>query len=290
MNRILHYLALFAGVLCLVCLASCSSGDDGGGEKPTPPPPEPEKPAVSYYQKLFCMQFTSTGCINCPMMSSALKTVIAEQPGRLAVAAFHMHYATYSDPMHLAITQTYFTKLKMSGLPSGFLNIRQAGKFTSDKSTIDKAITAELADNPAFCGVAIQSSYDPTTRGVSVTAKVTSNEARTFRYLILLVEDGIESWQYGSDEAVYVHNNVVRTVLSNNIYGERLNLGKELEAGVEATGTRTATLSEDWEPANMRVIVAALVSDDNGVTWVCNNATECKLGESVDYQIIEEQN
>lgn len=288
MNRILKYLGTTAGILCLFCMSACSgSGEDDPTPNPGPDPnPEPGQTDVAYVQQLLCMDFTSTGCVNCPMMASALTTADVQYPGQLAIAALHMNYGGYTDPMHLAITETYANRLKIEGLPTGILNIRPESKFSSDKTTIDRAIADELIEHTAICGVAVESSYAADTRELSVTAKITSNEAKTFRYLILLTENGIVNWQYGSEEGIeYIHNHVVRTLLSNSIYGERLNQGQALTPGVEATGTRSTTLPKEWDAGCMQIIVAALMSEDNGVTWVCNNARTCKLGEEADYLI-----
>ena len=39
-----------------------------------------------------------------------------------------------------------------------------------------------------------------------------------------------------------------------------------------------------WNLENMRVVVAALISQDGEKTWICVNVNECKAGESVGYQ------
>ena len=241
-----------------------------------------------YFRKALFMQFTSIGCINCPVMSSVLKVVQAERPGRLAVASFHLLYdPTYPDPMWIKINNQYQQKLNVSGLPTGFLDLRTDTRMSSDKASIDAVLDALPDAGGAVCGVAISSAYDATTREVKVDAKVTADAADSYRYLILLVEDGISYFQLGADEALYTHNNVVRAVLSSNVYGERLNQGNALQPGAEATGSRSTTLDAAWNPENMRVIAAALTSQDGGVTFTCRNANECALGGNANYQYNE---
>lgn len=245
-------------------------------------------PAANYARKVLFMQFTSVGCINCPTMSSSLKTVQSERPGRIAAASFHLQYdPNYPDPMWLRINDTYSQKFSVTGLPTGFLNLDPESRMTSDKSSMDKQIDAALAEGNATCGVAIVSTYDDSAREVKIEAKFNSAVTEAYRYLILLVEDAIPYFQLGSDEAEYRHNNVVRAVLSSNIYGERLNQGQALQPGVEVTTNRTAKLGDDWDHRNMRVIVAAMASSDDGVTFTCRNANECALGGSADYQLNE---
>ena len=43
----------------------------------------PVSGGTSYYHKLLGMQFTSVGCQACPALSTTLKAIQTEQPGRL---------------------------------------------------------------------------------------------------------------------------------------------------------------------------------------------------------------
>ena len=65
--------------------------------------------------------------------------------------------------------------------------------------------------------------------------------------------------------------------------GEKLNEGLPLTVGVETKVTKSMTLSAGWDAASMRVIAAALLTEDGGSTYVVNNVNECKVGESVGY-------
>ena len=103
--------------------------------------------------------------------------------------------------------------------------------------------------------------------------------------MVILVEDDIpakgEYEQNGQNEN-YVHYNVVRKVLTN-VTGEKINDNLPLTVGVEVKASKSVTLSKDWKPENMRVIVAAMTSEDGGYNWTVNNVNECKVGGSVSY-------
>ena len=238
---------------------------------------------VSFYHKLLGMQFTSVGCQACPALSTTLKAIQTEQPGRLAVASFHMDFGGVTDPMSTAATNNYRTNIlgNFSGLPRFFYNMRKGTKeMISIKSQIEKELQNELSNYPASCGVAIESVHNAADRTVMVTAKITSNVTNTYRCLIYLVEDGIKYTQMngGND---YTHNNVVRAVVSTSLNGDRFN--GEVKAGTEATMQRSCQLEPGWNVDNMRVIVSMLTTLDGGKTYTCNNVNECKLGESADY-------
>ena len=66
---------------------------------------------VSFYHKLLGMQFTSVGCQACPALSTTLKAIQTEQPGRLAVASFHMDFGGVTDP---TVSCTHLTLPTMS--------------------------------------------------------------------------------------------------------------------------------------------------------------------------------
>lgn len=245
---------------------------------------------VKYYQKLFGMQFTSTGCQNCPELSNIIKRIQADEPGRLVNASFHMNYNN-TDPMTIAMSNTYFTNyFKDSGLPAYYLNLRPT-KYLAFQATIQNGMEEELNNYPATCGVAIETQYDAATRKLEITAKITSATASVYRYDVTLVEDGIIAEQLGLSGSAgtnYEHNNVVRAVLSNNVSGTRVNEGNPLEPGVEVTMSRTTTLNEAWNAEKMRVIVTALASADGGTTYVVNNCNECVVGGSAAYLYADE--
>ena len=74
----------------------------------------------------------------------------------------------------------------------------------------------------------------------------------------------------------YVHQNVLRDLLTS-AEGDFLNGALPLSVGVEVADVKKTVLSDEWDENNMRVIVAAAATMDNGKTYVVNNVTECKV-------------
>ncbi|MBQ6870407.1 MAG: Omp28-related outer membrane protein [Alistipes sp.] len=241
--------------------------------------------AQNFRHKLLGMQFTSIGCPNCPTLGSVIKSIQATQPNRLVPVSFHIDY-TISDPMKIAMGDTYYKTLKGNGLPMFYLDLREGEEMTSVRSVIEQEMAKRVANYPPTCGVAISTAYDSATRQLTIEPRIQSNIASSYRYLIMLVEDNIVYQQYGIT-GDYTHNNVVRAVLSGNIYGDKFNNNQTLEAGVDtplATPV-TTTLPSNWKPENMRVVVSALSTSDNGMTYHCNNTNECAVGQSVGYAL-----
>ena len=238
----------------------------------------------NYYRKLWGMQFTAVSCTYCPRLTNSLKTIMAEIPGKIVLTAFHVMFneQDMADPMRLSINEDIRSIVKHGeGLPLFAFNMEKDEVGIVDQEDM---IRTRLNDFPAAeqasCGVAISTEYDASTGSLTVTGKVTSNVAEQMRYHILLVEDGIGYTQAGEDND-YIHDYVVRDVVSANKWGDVLNNGVALSLGVETKVTRTVKIDKAWNTQNMRVVFAALSM--SGETCVCANINECKLGESVEY-------
>lgn len=267
---------------------------DYGGEKRTDNSvkvrvrPSGDQMSSGYRQKMIAMQFTSVGCVNCPILASAIKNVQADQPDRLIPVAFHMDY-DIEDPMTISMNSRFYSKVSgrddySIGLPMFALNFRQSSEhIVNEYAKIAAEIEHQAELYPAVCGVAVATSYDEASRKVTVNAMFKSDMAMDARYHIFLVEDGYEYYQAGSEEDEYVHDNVLRYISSDNVLGSKLEQGNVLEPGKEYSVTKTVRLENEWEVSRMRVVVAMLISDDGGETYCSNNANECAIGESVDY-------
>ena len=242
----------------------------------------------NFRHKLLGMQFTSIGCQNCPTLSSVIKSIQAAQPDRLVPVSFHIDF-NISDPMRIAMGDTYYSALKGSGLPMFYLDLSPGEEMTSNRSVIESEIKRRVENYPPTCGVAITTSYDAASRELTITPRIQSNTASAYRYLVMLVEDGIVTQQYGVT-GDYTHNNVVRAVLSDNIYGARFNGGATLVQGVDTPLSAPVkfTLASNWKAENMRVVVSAMNTSDGGKSYYCNNTNQCKVGQSVGYSIESE--
>jgi len=246
----------------------------------------------AYGQRVLGVYFTSTGCTSCPSATKGIRNLQEEHTGMISVAAFHSHMGVVSDPMTIAETSEFNSALGgFDGLPRLFWNMRKGTHLIGP--TFNESYAEEIAAYQPQCGVSVQTypsltDYEgkPADAPVeyTITVGITSNVPSVYRFLVFLVEDGIVADQTGDPD--YVHNNVVRKVLTG-ASGDKINDNLPLTVGVEATASRTVTMSPEWRTENMRVIVAAMVSDDGGYNWVVNNVNECKLGENVSYVYAE---
>lgn len=238
---------------------------------------------ASYVQKVVGEQYTSVGCQSCPSLSNAIKEVQKQMPGVLIPVSFHMDFQV-TDPMAVPATTAFQKYHGFQGLPYFNLNFHKASKVETLVPSIVSAVKEEIQNNPSLCGVAVETAYDESSRSLSIKAKVTSNVALRYKYHIFLLEDGLDYSQMGADRS-YRHDNVVRKMFAPDVTGMNMNNREAFAPGVEVIVEKTATLDPEWNPDNMRVVVAALTSLDGEKTWVCNNANECKVGESAGYEL-----
>ena len=237
----------------------------------------------NYKRQYLGTLFTSTGCNSCPLAAKGLKQLQADNPGEIILAAFHADMVV-PDPMTIAETYEFQTALGgFQGLPAFFWNMREES-YTGG-SAFSESFAEEKDAYDTYSGVAVETTYDEGSSKLDVNIGITSNVPSVFRYMVILAEDDIpakgEYEQNGQNEN-YVHYNVVRKVLTN-VTGEKINDNLPLTVGVEVKASKSVTLSKDWKPENMRVIVAAMTSEDGGYNWTVNNVNECKVGGSVSY-------
>jgi hypothetical protein len=208
-------------------------------------------------------------------------------PGVIIPVSFHLDYEV-TDPMTLPINKKFYEKVDIikdgsPGLPMFALNFRQSSKhIINEYAKIQSEIEYQAENFPTTCGVAIETAYVGSEKIVSVTARFKSDITASYRYHILLLEDGIQYGQAGDETGTYVHDNVLRVITGDDVRGTRLNSGNALEVNKEYTVQKTMTISENWNVGKLKVVVAML-KEDADAQWGSYNANVCAVGSSVDY-------
>ena len=274
--------------LAMSCSGTIDTGEDseinGGGPEGNAPGTEV---VSAYKQQMVAMQFTSVGCVNCPVLATSIKNIQKNMPGVIIPVSFHLDYDV-TDPMTLSINKKFYEKVDLirdgsPGLPMFALNFRQSSKhIVSEYAKIQSEIEYQAENYPVTCGVAIETAYDAATRSLSVDARFKSDIAAPYRYHIFLLEDGIQYGQAGDETGTYVHDNVLRAITGDDVRGTRLNSGNALEVNKEYTVQKIMTISDSWNVGKLRVLVAML-KEDSASEWGSYNANVCAAGSSVDY-------
>ncbi len=290
MRTFCRIFALLAAVLPLFACSGTIDKDDTGN----PGDDTGNKPSVElssgYRQQMVAMQFTSVGCVNCPFLAEAIKDVGKNFPGKTIPVAFHLDYGDeMKDPMSISMNEKFYARISYSGrdvlsLPMFAFNFRKSSQpIVNEYAKIVSELELEGKNNPPVCGIAIETSYDAAARKASIKAKFKSDVAKDYRYHIFLVEDGIEYMQMGSENGSYVHDNVLRHIFSDNVFGTKLEKGVVLEPGKEYVVEKSLVLDEGWKADDISVVAAMLCASDGDSAYYGNNANVCGLGKSVDY-------
>lgn len=238
-----------------------------------------------WFHKMLAMEFTSIWCTYCPLLATAIENVSLSYPGRIIPVAFHDN-SMGEDPMTLPLNDKIYEKVNTGdgGLPLFALDFRKSSQhIVNEYSKITSEIDMRLEQHVPDCGVAIETSVDAAAGKLNVTARFKSDVAASYRYHIFLTEDGIKGTQAGHEGgSPYIHNNVLRALSSDNVYGNKLNEGKSLAPGTEYTAKKSFDIPADSDISKMNVVVCILDSKD-GSAYECDNSNSCAAGESIGY-------
>ncbi len=251
-------------------------------------------------------QYTSTYCGYCPLGSE----LVAElQAIRGDIAWVSVHTSQMGPDVFVTDAGTTLADMfgaSLIGIPAGAFN-----RYYIDDNTLNSRgyipvgigyddiptyaemfsdIINESNQMPAFAGVDISTDYDQVTRQLTVTvsgnitadfATYVGNDAALTVYL---TEDGLVSTQTdyslpGRYDEDYVHNNVLRAVVSENVFGDPLTM-----TGTGTySNTYTVTLDSEWNADNMHIVafVGRPVGDNSSAddVWI-NNTNMAKVGGS----------
>lgn len=237
-----------------------------------------------YLRRVCFMDVTSTYCTFCPTAARAIAMLQQNRSDRIVALAFHADMSGGEDPFTTpatAMLETLFPGATQN-LPAVLVDLRES--LGSNNVSVDgaKAYNTSLSGYPATCGIRLESKNNESTGAVDVTVGVTSNAGGEYRLAVVAVESGLIAPQKDGGLTVddYVHNDVVRALMSESLVGDALGV---LEVDVEVTKNFTLTLDSEWNVDNMKIV--AYVTDATGYI---NNVAECDAKDgSCDYALNE---
>lgn len=228
-----------------------------------------------YAKRHLALLFTSTECTSCPHAAKGLVELQNKYPGEISCAAIHS-YMVASDPMEIEESVLFRTAFSVSGLPRLFWNMKKGTNLIGPD--FEDSFLLERSSESASCGVELETVLSSDKSSMNVSVGVTSNYPISYRYIVFIVEDGIDKYQQTGE--YYVHNNVVRDVLSTSVDGDKMNDGLPFTTGVQVKAEKTVKIDPEWNTDNIRVIACALSSSDGGNSYTVENVAECRAGEN----------
>ena len=213
-----------------------------------------------FFRGTAILRFTATWCYNCPLMNKAIYAVAERMPGR--IAAMNMHAISSEGGLAYWESGDYEEVYGIPGYPTGIANnmamINNSRSLDELEAFVEGIVDEAVASYPAHVGI---SAYSQMTEdgGVRVDMSIAVKETSEYKVCVFLLENGLvypqEDYTDGLVED-YVHNGVVRAVLTDDIFGDPLSLVEAqsvIEYSVEADIPRSVL-----DPANLSVVIAVV--------------------------------
>ena len=191
-------------LLILLCaLVSCVGQKEDPEEDVTPGGTTPAGTAAG-----IVLDFTATWCVNCPRMTTAIEEAAAERP--LIPICVHFQDEFVNDQGKELISH-----FGVEAYPSAVVNMFKESLTTTTSKDL---IVAKLKTIGAMIAVPILKAelVDGTLK-----VKVTGGDNGSYTVSAAVLEDGLVAPQTGAGDN-YVHNNVFRGFLQENLLGDSL--------------------------------------------------------------------
>lgn len=235
---------------------------DGGGSK--------------YFRRVLAFKYTGQWCVNCPLMTAALKKIRSSDPDRLNTIAVHLsNTSERPDDLEVPAGVQLYRKTGSAGLPTTQIDYREM--CSSQVSNLERAIDKSIQDYYATSVVAITSKIEGNQAIIEVKAKF--SELGNYKIGCAITEDGIvRNNTVGSTSGQY--NDVLRA-FATDPFGDDLG---EVENGGEITKTYTVDLNDNWNKENLKVVAFIIKNHGADHENYANNSAECGINGSVAFK------
>lgn len=235
---------------------------------------------AKFYRRVCLMKFTQINCSFCPDGARKLDLLQDFFPGRIVEMAFHSS-SLGADPMAIAETET-IQRVFPTSYPGVVTDMRSAADGQALYAATKEAVQLSIDSHPALCGIELSSSYDAQSGKLSVDVEVKADAGGNLSLAVYLLESKLVYPDYpqkdgGLTVSDYVHNHVVRKMLSANVMGDDLGA---MSPDQESKKSYEASI-EGWDADNMDVV--AYVIDKS--TGYITNVSQCKAnGGASEYE------
>ncbi len=257
---VLQFWASYATTSTYDTPSTITAVDFSTPERPDDPQPE----STNFVRRVLALQFTGTGCGNCPRVIAAFRALSQDEEYKdLFVHAADHSYNTY-DPMYL--DGKLAAAFNITSYPSVLIDMRQAPQ--SFESAITAAIKTcyERMDAPA--GISVHSKVS----GNSVIAQVSvkAGEENSYYLGAMVLESGISAEQAngsGTPGDFSIHENAIRLIDANKNF-KGYSLGT-IKPGEVVDRVFALNLDSSWKQENCH-LVFYLCAPEGSNLYVCN--------------------
>ncbi len=259
-------------------------------------PADPEPGSTDFKAKVMVIEFTGTGCPNCPPMKTLVHTAMADEAFADKVVLLTYHSYNEADPAYYG-NKDFPNSFNITGYPNVICDMYQFfsnyQKPVSEFTGIVNALYDAKEDVAA--GIAVNSVLSEDGQ-LLVKATVKSAETASYRVGAFLVEDGIYGKQASAtEEWMHTHDGVIshvdgRFTTANGkkrFYGHDLGSIAKGEAkdhmfiwNINQIEEMRSGSRKPFVRENLRVVVyvSSVGQDERGDQfYYVNNVVECPL-------------
>lgn len=298
----------FCLILAFSSIATSCSSDDSTSQKDD----DPIKGDTYYVHKVSLEDYTSIGCVACPIGSFTIEEIAkTEFAERVIPIGIHADFQGIKDPWTLPLSNQFAVHMKVQYLPSLYWNRNNVrwnsgdflyGDYDENENVyyfLEQDLFKEYIEENNYIkeksniGIKIASDLTLEEGEITVSFKFSEDISQPLKYVIYILEDNLVYRQangsplYGNTtgeprwEPNFVHHNVV--LGANNILGDEIDASLTIK---DEEYSETSTITYNGKDIN-NLKVAVLVLDKDGKTL---NAQIAKANTTQDYEIYEPTN
>ena len=246
-------------------------------------PADPDPENVSFRKRVLLTQFTSTGCVYCPIVTGFLRDMAADAAykDKFVLAASHADMPDYQngdDPASYMGVNAFMSAFRISGFPTLIADFDdQLGSYSL--AAVKELVDGYYGDGSAEAGMSVNSEIHENVLAMRVSVKTA--KAGKYRIGAWLLEDGIYGKQTGApDASYYVHDHCIRLLDADTHYmGYDLGM---IGKGKSADRSFIMKLDPEWNLDNCSILL--YVTSASGSSQIVNNAVIVPVGKPVAYE------
>jgi hypothetical protein len=220
------------------------------------------------------INYTATWCGPCGQSGGpAFNAMLDSGKEGTLLTAIKAYTNNSSTGMSSLGSSRLFSAFSVSGIPAFWVNNNQSSVSTNQ--IIASATKIQADSNSIVAGLGLKKAIVGDSIIVDARTKFFKNGGANIDYAlaIYVVEDNIVGYQKvgGTDNATYLHRNVLRTSAANNYYGTSINNGVSVLEGSEFLTSYKIFINPAWNKANLKVIGVIWKSGSNPYKVVNTN-------------------
>lgn len=255
-------------------------------------PIDPQPENTSFVRRVLALQFTGTGCPNCPYMIGAIKEIQkTADASKVLFAGIHSY--NYDDIMYTKTVAAIGQAYGNGYYPGVGCNMRKnvQNAVSSINVTMTKLQSMINEEYAATAKAGISASAIKSGNQIIVKADIKAAQAGQYRIGAWILEDGIYARQSNNgvtgDYDFDTHNNVVREISGQNgdydFTGN--NLG-DIAAGKTKSYVMSFKINSEWNLQNCKIVLFVSTPDVSGSAkkFYVNNAILCNIDQVAKFE------